>query len=43
MNAHKTAIAALATCSALLVIFGTLQFAFLGLVQAIAICILIER
>lgn len=43
MNAHKAALAALATCAALLIVFGSLQFAFLGLVQAVAVCILIER
>ena len=42
MKARKAAIAALATSSALLIIFGSLEFTFLGLVQAVAVCTLIE-
>lgn len=39
----SAALVAIATSSALLIVFGSLQFAFLGLVQAVAVCILIER
>lgn len=37
------AIAALATGAALLIIFGDAAFTFIGLVQAVAVCTLIER
>lgn len=39
----RAALVAIATSSALLIVFGSLQFAFLGLVQVIAVCILFER
>lgn len=39
----RAALVAIATSSALLIVFGSLQFAFLGLMQAIAVCTLIER
>lgn len=43
VNTSRAALVAIATSSALLIVFGSLQFAFLGLVQAIAVCILLER
>lgn len=39
----RAALVAIATSSALLIVFGSLQFAFLGSVQVIAVCILLER
>lgn len=39
----RAALVAIATSSALLIVFGSLQFAFLGLVQVIAVCMLLER
>ena len=39
----RAAIVALTTSSALLIIFGSLEFEFLGLVQAVAVCTLIGR
>ena len=39
----RAALVALATSTALLIVFGSFQFAFLGRVQAVAVCILIER
>lgn len=43
VNTSRAALVAIATSSALLIVFGSLQFAFLGLVQAIAVCILFEK
>lgn len=37
------AIAAIATSAAMLIIFGNWAFTALGLVQAVAVCVLIER
>lgn len=42
-KSSRAALVAIATSSALLIVFGSLQFAFLGLVQAVAVCILFER
>ena len=39
----RAATVALATSTALLIVFGSLEFMFLGLVQAVAVCILIDR
>lgn len=43
VNPSRAALVAIATSSALLIVFGSLQFSFLGLVQAIAVCILLGR
>lgn len=37
------ALAALATSASMVIIFGNLPFTFLGVVQAVAVCTLIER
>lgn len=42
-NYSRAALVAIATSSGLLIVFGSLQFAFLGLVQAVAVCALYER
>lgn len=39
----RAATVALATSTALLIVFGSLEFMFLGLVQAVAVCTLIGR
>lgn len=43
VKSSRAALVAIATSSALLIVFGSLQFAFLGVVQAVAVCILIVR
>lgn len=42
-KSSRAALVAIAISSALIIVFGSLQFAFLGLVQAVAVCVLIER